>query len=88
MLREKPYASPIYYKRFYRRIEQEKRLTKNKTLDSNKMAANNEDVQHISSACGIAKQVLEAIENLHNNDIRNVAALTATNRASTSSVHH
>ena len=50
------------------------------------MAANNEDVQHISSACAIAKQALEAIENLHNNDIRNVAALTATNRASTSSV--
>ena len=55
-------------------------------LDSNKMAANNEDAQHISSACAIAKQALEAIENLHNNDIRNVAALTATNRASTSFV--
>ena len=55
-------------------------------LDSHKMAANNEDVQHISSACAIAKQALEAIENLHNNDIRNVAALTATNRASTSFV--
>ena len=48
-------------------------------LDSNKMAANSEDAQHISSACAIAKQALEAIENLHNNDIRNVAALTATN---------
>ena len=50
------------------------------------MAANSEDVQHISSACAIAKQALEAIKNLHNNDIRNVVALTATNRASTTSV--
>ena len=50
------------------------------------MAANYEDVRHISSACAIAKQAFEAIENLHNNDIRNVAGLTATNRAATSSV--
>ena len=55
-------------------------------LDSNKMAANNEDVQHISLACAIAKHTLKAIENLHNDNIRNVAALTATKRTSTSSV--
>ena len=55
-------------------------------LDLNKMAAKNEDVLHILSVCVIAKQALEAIKNLHNNDIRNVATLTATNRASTSSV--
>lgn len=50
------------------------------------MTDNNEDLQHISSACAIAKQALEAIGNLQNNDIRNVAAFTATNIASTSSV--
>ena len=33
VLREKLYASPNYYGRFYRRIEQEKRLSKNKTFD-------------------------------------------------------
>lgn len=52
------------------------------------MAASNEDeqaVQQISSACAIAKQALEAIGNLQSNDIRNVAALTATNSSSTSS---
>lgn len=53
-----------------------------------KMAAsrNEEDVQQISSACAIAKQALEAIGNLQRNDIRNVAALTATNSSSTSSI--
>ena len=53
-----------------------------------KMAAsrNEEDVQQISSACVIAKQALEAIGNLQRNDIRNVAALTATNSSSTSSI--
>ena len=53
-----------------------------------KMAASSEDeqaVQQISSACAIAKQALEAIGNLQSNDIRNVAALTATNSSSTSS---
>lgn len=34
----------------------------------------------------IAKKALEAIGNLHNHDIQNVAALTATNSASISSV--
>ena len=33
VLHEKLYTSSIYYGRFYRRIEQEKRLSKNKTLD-------------------------------------------------------
>lgn len=51
------------------------------------MTDNNEDLQHISLACAIAKQALEAIGNLQNNDIRNVAAFTATNIGSTSSVH-
>ena len=53
-----------------------------------KMAAsrNEEDVQQISSACAIAKQALEAIGNLQRNDIRNVAALTATNSSSSSSI--
>ena len=53
-----------------------------------KMAASSEDeqaVQQISSACAIAKQALQAIGNLQSNDIRNVAALTATNSSSTSS---
>ncbi|PFX14080.1 hypothetical protein AWC38_SpisGene21794 [Stylophora pistillata] len=50
------------------------------------MTDNNEDLQHISSACVKAKQAVEAIGNLQNNDIRNVAAFTATNTASTSSV--
>ena len=44
-----------------------------------KMAASKEDVQQISSACAIAKQALEAIGILQNKDIRNVAALAATN---------
>lgn len=54
-----------------------------------KMAANKEDVQHvqhISSACAIAKQALEAIGNLESNDIRNAAASTATNSASSTSI--
>ena len=51
-----------------------------------KMAASKEDVQQISSACAIAKQALEAIGNLQNKDIRNVAALTATNSSSTNSI--
>ena len=33
VLREKLYTSPIYYGRFYRRIEQEKLSSKNKTFD-------------------------------------------------------
>ena len=53
-----------------------------------KMAASNEDeqaVQQISSARAIAKEALEAIGKLQSNDIRHVAALTATNSSSTSS---
>ena len=56
------------------------------TQTQTKMAASDEDVvQQISSACAIAKEALEAIGNLQSNDIRNVAALTATNSSSTSS---
>ena len=33
VLREKLYASPIHYGRFYGKIIQEKRLSKNKTFD-------------------------------------------------------
>ena len=57
-------------------------------LTQPKMAASNEDdhaAQQISSACAIAKQALKAIGNLQSNDIRNAAALTATNSSSTSS---
>ena len=50
------------------------------------MAANNEDIQQISSACAIATQALEAIGNLQTNDIRNLAASTATNSTSSSSI--
>ena len=55
-------------------------------LDSSEIAANNGDMQHICLACAIAKQALKVIENLHKIDIRNVAALTATKRTSTSYV--
>ena len=50
-------------------------------LNQTKMAANNEDVQHISSACAIATQALEAIGNLQSSEIRNLAASTVTNSA-------
>ena len=51
-----------------------------------KMAANNEDIQQISSACAIVTQALEDIGNLQTNDIRNLAASTATNNTSSSSI--
>ena len=50
-------------------------------LNQTKMAANNEDVQHISSACAIATQALEAIGNLQSSEIWNLAASTVTNSA-------
>ena len=59
------------------------------TQTQTKMAASKGDVQavqQISLACTIAKQALEAIGNLQSNDIRNVAALTAANSASTNSI--
>ena len=45
------------------------------------MAANSEDIKHISSACAIATQALEAIGNLQSSEIRNLAASTVTNSA-------
>ena len=59
------------------------------TQTQTKIAASKKDVQvvqQISLACTIAKQALEAIGNLQSNDIRNVAALTATNSSSTNSI--
>ena len=49
-----------------------------------KMAASNENVDQITSACAIATQALEAIGNLQCSDIRNLASSTATGSFSSS----
>ena len=71
----------LYSQLFYGRLYSTGNALRALKLNQTKMGANNEDVQHISSACAIATQALEAIGNLQSSEIRNLAASTVTNSA-------